>query len=198
MLLRGALSGALLGISSSLAITVWTQPFGMEFPVLGALFFPVGFCMIVLMGCELVTGNMAVIPMAVYAGRATMRAMLRNWCWVTLGNFIGAFMYAVIFWASYSAFGYTLEVPVGATVKRMAIAKTVTYEMIGVRGWLTAFCRAIPCNWMVSMGTMMSFTSKSTIGRIAAMWMPIMAFVAHGYEHGVVSFFVIPAGIMFG
>merc|ERR1719454_2708631 len=50
---------------------------------------------------------------------------------------------------------------------------------------------------MVTMGVIMTFTSKSTVGRIAAMWMPIMTFFAHGYEHAVVNFFVIPAGIMF-
>jgi len=197
MLLRGALSGLLLGIATSLAITVWTQPFGKEFPALGAVFFPVGFVMLVLMGCELVTGNMAVIPMAVYARKATIKGMLRNWFWVTLGNLLGSLMYAGIFWAAYSSCGYDLDVPAGLKAKAIAMAKTVNYEEIGARGWFTAFFKAIACNWMVSMGVMMNFTSMSTIGRIAAMWMPIMVFFAHGYEHAVVNFFVIPAGIMF-
>jgi len=198
MLVRGALSGLLLGIATSLAVTVWTQPFGKEFPALGAVFFPVGFVMLVLMGCELVTGNMALIPMAVYARKATIKGMLRNWFWVTLGNLIGSLMYAGIFWAAYSSFGLNLDVPVGLKAKAIAMAKTVNYEDIGARGWFAALFKAIGCNWMVTMGVLMNFTSKSTIGRIAAMWMPIMIFFAHGYEHAVVNFFVIPAGIMFG
>merc|ERR1719217_395338 len=87
--------------------------------------------------------------------------------------------------------------PMGLKAAAIATAKTVAYEKNGTVGWITAFAKAICCNWMVTMGVMMTFTSKSTIGRIAAMWMPIMVFFAHGYEHAVVNFFVIPAGIMF-
>jgi formate/nitrite transporter len=198
MIVRGMLSGLLLGIATSLAMTVWTQPFGKEFPALGAVFFPVGFCMLVLTGCELVTGNMAVIPMAIYARKATVKEMLRNFLWVTFGNIVGSLLYAGLFWAAYSQCGYTLEVPLGLKAKAIATAKTVAYENIGIQGWFCSFFRAICCNWMVCMGVLMTFTSKSTIGRLAAMWMPITVFFAHGYEHAVVNFFVIPAGIFFG
>ena len=29
------------------------------------------------------------------------------------------------------------------------------------------------------------------------MWLPIMTFFAHGYEHSIVNLFVIPAGMLF-
>jgi len=29
------------------------------------------------------------------------------------------------------------------------------------------------------------------------MWLPIMTFFAHGYEHSIVNMFVIPAGMLF-
>merc|ERR1719487_1534787 len=197
MVLRGALSGIILGIATSLAMTIWTQPFGKEFPFLGAVAFPVGFCMLVLLGLELVTGNFAVIPMAVYAGEATWTGMATNFLFVTLGNLLGALVYAVLFWACYSNYGDSLEHKMGLKAAAIATAKTVAYESDSSIGWLTAFCKAICCNWMVTMGVIMTFTSKSTIGRIATMWMPIMVFFAHGYEHAIVNFFVIPAGIMF-
>lgn len=44
----------------------------------------------------------------------------------------------------------------------------------------------------------MNTTSTSTIGKIAAMWLPIMIFFAQGFEHSVVNMFVIPAGMMVG
>ena len=44
----------------------------------------------------------------------------------------------------------------------------------------------------------MAFTSTTTIGKIAAMWLPIMTFFALGFEHAIVNMFVIPAGIMLG
>jgi len=198
MLLRGALSGLILGIATSFAIIIMTQKFGQDFPVLGAVFFPVGFVMLVILGLELVTGNIALIPMAVYAGKASMKDMFRNFFWVTLGNLLGSLLYAFLFWAAYSSFGYTEDVPAGAKAMAIAAGKTAKYENMGIRGWFVAVTAAICCNWMVTMGTIMNFTSKSAIGRIAAMWLPIMVFFAHGYEHAVVNFFVIPAGMFFG
>merc|ERR1719487_509663 len=97
MVLRGSLSGFILGIATSLAMTIWTQPFGKEFPFLGAVAFPVGFCMLVLLGLELVTGNFAVIPMAVFAGKADVKGMMKNFAFVTAGNLLGCLVYAVLF-----------------------------------------------------------------------------------------------------
>jgi len=51
---------------------------------------------------------------------------------------------------------------------------------------------------MVTLGVGMALTSTTTIGKIAAMWLPIMTFFALGYEHTIVNMFVIPAGIMLG
>ena len=60
LLVRGALAGAILGIATSLAITASVQT---GVPLVGALIFPVGFVMIVLLNLELVTGSFAVLPM---------------------------------------------------------------------------------------------------------------------------------------
>jgi formate/nitrite transporter FocA (FNT family) len=54
------------------------------------------------------------------------------------------------------------------------------------------------CNWMVTLGAMLAMASRSTIGKVAAMWLPIMIFFAHGYEHSVVNMFVLPAGMLLG
>jgi formate/nitrite transporter FocA (FNT family) len=45
---------------------------------------------------------------------------------------------------------------------------------------------------------MLAFASRSTAGKILAMWLPITTFFAHGYEHSVVNMFVIPAGMFLG
>ena len=41
-------------------------------------------------------------------------------------------------------------------------------------------------------------TTTSTIGKIAAAWMPITVFFAQGFEHAVVNMFVIPTGMLLG
>lgn len=51
---------------------------------------------------------------------------------------------------------------------------------------------------MVTLGVVMALTSKSTLGKAVAMWLPIFTFFAQGFEHAVVNLFVIPAGMMLG
>ncbi|MEB0141309.1 formate/nitrite transporter family protein, partial [Undibacterium sp. CCC2.1] len=53
-------------------------------------------------------------------------------------------------------------------------------------------------NWMVAIGTIMFYTSKSTAGKILAMWLPVTIFFSLGLEHAIVNMFVIPAGMMLG
>src|SRR5690349_23898375 len=83
MLLRGALAGAYLGFATSLVFMVNAQ--GLP-PIVGAILFPMGFVMLVLLGLELATGNFALLPPAVAAGEVSPGGLLRNWFWVYLGN----------------------------------------------------------------------------------------------------------------
>jgi formate/nitrite transporter FocA (FNT family) len=63
---------------------------------------------------------------------------------------------------------------------------------------MTAFVKAILCNWMVCMGVVMGLTSQSTLGKITACWLPVFTFFALGFEHSVVNMFVIPTGMLLG
>jgi formate/nitrite transporter FocA (FNT family) len=51
---------------------------------------------------------------------------------------------------------------------------------------------------MVTLGVVMGMTSRSTVGKIIAAWLPIFVFFAQGFEHSIVNMFVIPAGILLG
>jgi formate/nitrite transporter FocA (FNT family) len=87
---------------------------------------------------------------------------------------------------------------VAAKIAAIADAKTLAYAKFGAFGILTAFVKAVLCNWMVCLGVVMAMTSKSTIGKIVGAWLPIFTFFAQGFEHSIVNMFVIPAGILFG
>src|SRR5205085_4686503 len=91
MLLRGALAGVYLGFATSLVFMVNAQ--GVP-PIVGALLFPVGFVMLVLLGLELATGNFALLPLAVVDGKITFGQLLSNWFRVYLGNLAGSAAYA--------------------------------------------------------------------------------------------------------
>lgn len=195
LLVRGALSGGLLGIATSLALGAAVQTGQL---LVGALIFPVGFVMIVLLGLELVTGSFAVVPMALFARRTSPAAMFTNWSWVFLGNLIGSVAYAALFVIAVTNAGQIDPAGVAERVRQLAEAKTNGYAHFGAAGMVTVFVKAILCNWMVCFGVVMAMASTSTIGRIVGAWMPILIFFAQGFEHSVVNMFIIPAGMMMG
>lgn len=195
MLVTGALSGVFLGFATSLVMVILAQ--GLP-PIAGAAAFPVGFVILVLLGLELVTGNFALMPQGLVAGQVKTVELLRNWGWVYLGNLLGSLFYASLFFLAITNFGTNDGGAIGENIRLITQKKTLAYSSIGAAGWGTAVVKGILCNWMVTIGTVLAFVSRSTAGKIAAMWLPIMIFFAHGYEHCVVNMYLIPSGMLFG
>jgi len=196
LLIRGALSGALLGVATSLAFGAAVQT-GQS--IVGALIFPAGFVMIVLLGLELVTGSFALLPLAWIEGKASAAEVLRNLSWVFVGNLLGALLYAALLATALSMMGSAPQQdPLAAKLVAVATAKTLGYQHAGLAGLVTVFIKAMLCNWLVCLGVVMAMTSTSTVGKISAAWLPIVVFFAQGFEHSVVNMFVIPAGMMLG
>jgi formate/nitrite transporter len=189
LLIRGVLAGMLLGVATTLAYTFALQTGA---PIAGALVFPVGFVMIVLLGLELVTGNFALLPVASADGKLSAGKMMSAWGWVFAGNLLGSLLYALLF-------SFTGPKPeMVEMIVKAATAKTAGYQSAGTSGLITVFVKAMLCNWMVTMGVVMAMTSQSTSGKVLAMWLPILTFFAQGFEHSVVNMFVIPAGMLMG
>lgn len=195
LLIRGALSGAILGFATTLAVMAATQT-GQY--IVGSLIFPAGFAIIVVLGLELLTGSFAMIPLAVASGRTTVGRMLGNWSWVFLGNLIGALVYAGLFWISLTGAGHDAGGPLGDKLRALAEHKTIAYQAAGLSGMITLFVRAILCNWMVCLAVMMGQASTSTAGKILGCWLPIVIFFEQGFEHSIVNMFAIPEGMMLG
>ena len=195
MLIRGILAGAFLGYATSLVFMVTSQ--GLP-PIVGAILFPVGFVILVLLGLELVTGNFALLPAGWMAGAVRPAKLLRSFGWVYLGNLIGSLLYALLFYLAITNWRTGNGGAVAELVKQAALKKTAAFASLGASGWGAAFVKAILCNWMVTIGTVLALASRSTLGKIGAMWLPIMTFFALGYEHSVVNMFVIPSGMIFG
>jgi formate/nitrite transporter len=195
LLLRGVLSGALLGFATTVAFTANAQ--GLP-PIVGALLFPVGFAMIVVLSLELVTGSFAIIPAAWLAHQASPWKAIVNLAAVFAGNLVGGLLYAWMYAAVQTQFHHVPASGAGALIVAAAQAKTLGYQKLGVNGIWLSMLKAILCNWMVCMGVVMGLTSKSTLGKIVACWLPIFTFFALGYEHSVVNMFVIPAGMWMG
>ena len=195
MLIRGALAGAFLGYATSLAMVIQAQ--GLP-PIVAAICFPVGFVMLVLLGLELATGNFALLTLGMAAGEIRTRDLLRNWGWVYVGNLAGSLAYAMLFYLAITNIGDSSGGALGDQIRKVAQAKTLGYAAMGARGWTAALIKGVLCNWMVTLGAVLAFASRSTIGKIVAMWLPIATFFAHGYEHSIVNRYVIPAGMLLG
>ena len=193
LLLRGILAGAFLGYATSLALVIVSQ--GLPGIVAAALF-PVGFVMLVLLGLELATGNFALLPPALLTREVSFGQLLRNWGWVYLGNLIGSLLYALLFYLAITNFGTSNGGALGDQLRQLAQKKTLAYAALGGNGWATAFVKGMLCNWMVTLGAVLALASRSTLGKIVAMWLPIMTFFAHGYEHSIVNMYVVPAGML--
>ena len=196
LLIRGFLAGSLLGYAVTVAFSAITQT---DMRIVGSLVFPLGFVMIVLLGLELVTGNFALIPVALLERKTTFGRMMYNWFWVYIGHLFGTAFYGYLFYLSATKMGAVPDPAVGKMIAKVAEANTLGYAQLGFGGgWTVAIIKAILCNWMVTLGAVMAMTAQHVIGKIAAMWLPILTFFALGFEHLVVNMFLIPTGIFFG
>jgi formate/nitrite transporter len=198
MLLTGFLSGALLAFATAFAFQASQGlPGGAAALVAGAVF-PVGFAMIVLLGLELATGNFALLAVGAARGAVDGRALLRNWGWVYLGNFFGAFLTGALLAFALTE-GFSQEAgPLGARIIAVAQSKTLSHAQAGANGWMTALVKGALCNWLVALGTVLGLGSTSTTGKIAAVWLPVSTFFALALEHSIVNMFVIPTAIVLG
>jgi len=196
-LIRAYMAGAILALAAAFAVTI-TVNTG-QF-IVGALLFPVGFCMLYLLGFDLLTGVFTLAPLALIAKRpgVTMGGVLRNWGLVFVGNFAGALTTAVFMAITFTmGFSHAPDA-VGQKIGHIGEARTLGYAAAGYAGMLTLFIRAVMCNWMVSTGVVAAMMSTSVSGKVIAMWMPILVFFYLGFEHSIVNMYLFPSGIMLG
>jgi formate/nitrite transporter len=195
--IRAYMAGAILALAAAFAVTITVQTGS---ALVGSLLFPVGFCLLYLLGFDLLTGVFTLVPLAWIDKRpgVTLKGVLRNWTLVFVGNFAGALtvalMMAVIF-----TFSFTVDPnDVGQRLGEIGASRTVGYADHGAAGMLTLFLRGVLCNWMVSTGVVAAMISTSVSGKVIGMWMPILVFFYMGFEHSVVNMFLFPSGLMLG
>ena len=168
IVIRAYMAGAILALAAAFAITISVQT---GQPLAGAVLFPVGFCMLYLLGFDLLTGVFTLCPLALIDKRpgVTIGGVLRNWTLVFFGNFAGALtvalMMAIIF-----TYGFSTEPNlVGQKIGTIGEGRTVGYAEYGAAGMLTLFIRGVLCNWMVSTGVVGAMLSSSVSGKVIAM-----------------------------
>lgn len=190
LLILGFLGGAFIAIGFLLDLHVTARlpaDWGSFGGLLGAMVFPLGLILTIIGGAELLTGNMMVMTLAALSKKISWAALVRNWFWVTVANFIGSIAVAWFF-------GHLLGMTEGVFLKStLAIAAAKTHAT-----FLQAFISGIGCNWLVCLAVWLGMAAKDAAGKILGIWFPVMAFVAIGFQHVVANMFIIPAAIFAG
>jgi formate/nitrite transporter len=192
LLVLGILAGAYIGFGGELSNMIGHDAatfvgVGLAAFIKGAVF-STGLMLVVIAGAELFTGN-TMITMSVLDGKSKFSGLLYNWSIVYVGNLIGSVLLAYIMFGSGLLTQGAPSIAVGVAALKTAAAKT------SLAFW-PAFFRGILCNWLVCLAVWMALTSRNTIGKVWAIFFPIMAFVASGFEHSIANMYFIPIGIL--
>jgi formate transporter len=189
-LVAGFLAGAYIAFGALLAITVSAGLDEETWGTLPTLFtgavFTLGLILVVLAGSELLTGNMALVPLAAFEGRTTLRRLVENFGWVLIGNLLGSLF--VAYFLAVESGVVTAELPL-ERLTEIATAKGVEETEWQI------FLRALGCNWLVCLAVWMALAADDVAGKILAIFFPIMGFVAMGFDHVVANMFFLPAAI---
>lgn len=183
--------GGFLAVRCGLALP-W-ETWGSMGKLVFAAVFPLGLMLVVICGADLFTGNCMTLTAAKTQGEIGIRSSFLSGACSWIGNFAGALFVAVcMVWAS----GLIFEkvgglMPWAEGLVKLANSKTSL-------GFMQAFWRAVGCNWLVCLAVYASYAAKETAGKIIALWIPTMAFVAMGMEHCIANMFFIPTAILTG
>lgn len=156
--------------------------------LLSGIMFPIGLLLVVVLGAELFTGNNALLMPGLMQKKFKTAAVIKNWTIVYIGNFIGAITFT---WLMVYSAGLTAPEPWHSSIINIANTKVSL-------PWITIFIRGIGANWCVCLAVWLALSGHSLIEKIAGCWIPVMAFVALGFEHSIANMFFIPAGIFEG
>lgn len=187
MLVLGIMAGLFIGLAAAASNTVSsTVDNGSLGRLLCGLVFPTGLTMVLLAGSELFTGNcLMVVPLL--QREITLPAMLKNWIFVYIGNFIGSLIVVfLVYWGGQlDLFSGALAV---STVQVAANKCSLTFA--------EALCMGILCNFLVCIAVWISFAATTVAGKIVGLFLPIMLFVLCGFEHSVANMYYGMAGLI--
>jgi formate/nitrite transporter len=185
----GILAGAYIGFGGLLSTAVTfdlVTPLGIGFTnFLAGSAFSLGLMLVVIAGAELFTGNNLMVSSVMTRGIA-LDTMAKRWALVYGANFIGSIILALIFY--FSGLWKTGNGAFGSAAVDIAFKKANL-------NFMEALVRGIGSNWLVCLAVWMALAARQTIGKIFAIYFPIMGFVAIGFEHCIANMYFIPTGI---
>jgi formate/nitrite transporter len=200
VLVSAFLAGAYIAFGALVAITVSSGLDPARWGTLPTLFmgaaFTLGLVLVLIAGSDLATGNMFLVPFSALRRKVGLGEVAGNLTLVLIGNLIGALLVAYFLAVQTGVIGHAgASGSAGLTYERLAAIAQA--KATGESHW-QVFLRGVGCNWLVCLAVWMSLAAKSVSGKILAIFFPIMAFVAMGFDHVVANMFFLPAAIWAG
>jgi formate/nitrite transporter FocA (FNT family) len=154
--------------------------------VVGAVAFGLGFVLITIGRAELFTENFLVPVSAVYAGRATVRTLVRMWVVTLVLNLAGLALFAALFC-------------VGGVLEPHALAAAGTLaDTFTQRDLLPAFLSAVAAGTVMTLFTWVIAAAEDATGRVLLSVLIGFVLGAPSLNHAVVGFGEITFGLLAG
>ncbi len=112
--------------------------------------------------------------------------MLRNWCWVYLGNFAAALLLA---------FSHIMTGDFGSGKIGLAMTILETADRKCSLPFSQALILGIFCNILVCLAVMCALMAKSGPSKALAAYLPVAFFVWAGFEHSIANMYYISSGL---
>ncbi|WP_182526801.1 formate/nitrite transporter family protein [Nocardioides dongkuii] len=199
VLVASFLAGAYIAFGGLVAITISSGLDPATWGTLPTLFtgaaFTLGLVLVIIAGSDLATGNMMLVPLSAMSGKVEVAVVARNLALVLVGNLVGAVFVAFFLAVQTGVIGSADADPgttAAMTYERLA---AIAHDKATVHTAWETFLRGVGCNWLVCLAVWMSIAATSVSGKILAIFFPIMAFVAMGFDHVVANMFFLPAAM---
>ncbi len=188
MSVLAVLAGAFIALGANYSVVVTAGgdlPSGVS-RLLAGVVFSLGLVLVVVAGAELFTGN-TLLVMAYASRRIKTLALLRAWLVVYSGNFLGAAATALlVFWSGEHG-------QQDGLIGRRALEIAEQKSALGFR---EAVVLGILANVLVCLAVWLCLGARTLIDKVAAIVLPVSAFVAAGFEHSVANMFFLPFALL--
>lgn len=151
--------------------------------VMGASF-GVALSLVVIAGAELFTGNNMVMMSGLLNKDVKLLDVLKVWalCWI--GNFIGSFLLAGLFYLGGFASGSVGEFIATSSLTKMSVPI------------LPLFIRGVLCNILVCLAVWCGFRCKSESGKLIMVFWCLFVFITAGFEHSVANMTLLSISLL--
>lgn len=177
LVIQGILAGAFIamGAIGYFNLVAHTADPGLG-KFLGACIFTTGIIGVLLLGIELFTSNCLVI-LSVYKKTIKLRSFMKVLITILFANLFGAIIMGFLTTGA----GIFSEEMLQVISRTASVKTTMPIGQMLISGIL--------CNIIVCGGVMMSYSANTVIGKIVAIWFPIVVFVLSGTEHIIANMF---------